>query len=63
MKEKNPKYSNTKKRTRTSFLNTTKDILFQKCYEPRQTVQLQRNNHFHIKNEKKEERDNSFVFS
>lgn len=28
----------------------SKDILFQKCCEPSQTIQLQINNHSHIKN-------------
>lgn len=32
------------------FKYSTKDILFQKCCEPSQTIQLQINNHFHIKN-------------
>lgn len=32
------------------FKYSTKDILFQKCCEPSQTIQLQINNHSHIKN-------------
>lgn len=32
------------------FKYSTEDILFQKCCEPSQTIQLQINNHSHIKN-------------
>lgn len=35
------------------FKYSTKDILFQKCCEPSQTIQLEINNHSHSKNQDK----------